>query len=84
MAKRASVTKKTSKQETAAVDVNPDASASATWIVYRTGPLPALSVNADHLDITENGTLIFFVGGSNAPPQLVVAGDQYLYCTKTR
>ncbi|MPZ36626.1 MAG: hypothetical protein GEU95_00955 [Rhizobiales bacterium] len=84
MAKRTSAAKKASKQESEAHELNPGVSASGCWTVYRPGPLPALAVNADHLEITENGTLIFFIGGSNAPPQVVIAGDQYLYCTKVR
>jgi hypothetical protein len=85
MAKRTSAAKKSSKQEAEPLELNPGVSASGCWLIYRASPLPTLSVYADHLDITENGTLIFFVGASNsAPPQAVVAGDQYLYCTKIR
>jgi hypothetical protein len=85
MAKRASAAKKSSKQETEQLEVNPGVSASGCWLVYRASPLQTLSVYADHLDVTENGSLIFFIGGSNnAPPQAVIAGNQYLYCTKVR
>jgi hypothetical protein len=84
MAKRVSTAKKAEKSEKKAHDLNPDVTSSGCWTVFRPSPLQALSVNADQLDVTENGTLIFFVGGSNAPPQVVIAGDQYLYCTKVR
>ena len=89
MAKRTSATKKSGKQESAKqesvpLELNPGVTTSGCWTVYRSSPLPALTVNADQLDITENGTLIFFTGGSNAPPQVVIAGDQYLYCAKVR
>jgi hypothetical protein len=81
MAKRATAAKagKTSDVE----ELNPGVSSAAVWHVHRSGMQP-LSINADHLDITENGTLIFISGGSNGPPQAVVAGNQYLYCTKVR
>jgi hypothetical protein len=85
MAKRVSAAKKSSKQESEQLEVNPGVSASGCWLVYRASPLQTLSVYADHLDVTENGSLIFFIGGSNnAPPQAVIAGNQYLYCTKVR
>lgn len=84
MAKRTSAATKTGKRDSETHDVNPGVKASGSWTVYRPAPLSALSVNADQLDVTENGTLIFFVGGSNAPPHAVIAGDQYLYCTKVR
>jgi hypothetical protein len=82
MAKRAK--KNTRNAPSATHEVNPTAAGSGTWAVYRSAPLEALIVNADHLDITENGTLIFLLGGTNGPPQVVVAGDHYLYCTKVR
>jgi len=84
MAKRTSAAKKANKSEPDTHDVNPEVTSSSRWTVFRPSPLQALSVNADQLDVTENGTLIFFVGGSNAPPQVVIAGDQYLYCSKVR
>jgi len=81
MAKRSSAAKaeKTSDVE----ELNPGVSSTALWTVYRSGLQP-FSINADHLDVTENGTLIFINGGNNGPPQVVVAGNQYLYCTKVR
>jgi hypothetical protein len=84
MAKRANATKKSKPDKSEAHELNPGVSASGRWTVYRANSLPALAVNADQLDVTENGTLIFFVGSSNAPPQAVIAGDQYLYCAKGR
>ena len=84
MAKRVSAAKKSTKQEPEPLELNPGMSASGCWLVYRANPMQTLSVYADHMDITENGTLIFFIGGSNAPPQAVIAGDQYLYCRKVR
>jgi hypothetical protein len=81
MAKRASAAKTEKKSDVQ--ELNPGVSSAATWNVYSSG-MPTFSINADHLDVTENGTLIFINGGSNGPPQVVVAGDQYLYCTKVR
>ena len=81
MAKRASAAKADKKPEVH--ELNPGVSSAAVWHVHRSG-LPPLSIGADHLDITENGTLIFISGGANGPPQAVVAGNQYLYCTKVR
>ncbi len=62
-------------------ELNPGVNSASLWNVYRSG-MPPFSINADHLDITENGTLIFIKGGTDGPPQVVVAGNQYLYCTK--
>ena len=78
MAKRAGA-KKSQFEE-----LNPGFKAAGAWVVYRPGTMSALSINADHLDVTDSGALIFMVGGSNAPPQIVIAADQYLYCTKVR
>jgi Tol biopolymer transport system component len=83
MAKRANATKKTKKDNSEAIELNPGVSAAGRWLVYRADSLQTLAINADQLDVTENGTLIFFVGGSNEPPQAVVAGDRYLHCAKS-
>jgi hypothetical protein len=84
MAKRASSTAKASKGSSLTNEINPGVSSNGAWEIYRSAPLETLTVNADQLDVTENGTLIFLIGGSNGPPQVVVAGDQYLYCSKVR
>jgi hypothetical protein len=83
MAKLASAATKT-KSKSFVDEVNPGVKATAAWNIYRSAPLTTLAVNADQLDVTENGTLIFLIGGSNGPPQLVVAGEHYLYCSKVR
>ena len=83
MAKRASATKKSKNDKPDAHELNPGVRATNRWNVYRaTGP--TLAVNADQLDVTENGTLIFFLGNSNEPPQAVIAGNEYTYCAKSR
>lgn len=79
MAKRARTAKSTAKSDTH--EVNPGIRAAGVWNVYRPG-MGTLSINADQLDITDSGALIFIVGGANSAPQVVVAADQYLYCTK--
>ena len=78
MAKRARTAKPDSHE------VNPGVRAAGTWKVYRAGTMGTLSVNADHLDVTDSGALIFMVGHAESPPQIVVAADQYLYCAKVR
>lgn len=78
MAKRARSAKSDSHE------VNPGVSAAGVWHVFRSGALGTLAVNADHLDVTESGALIFVIGGANAAPQIVVAADQYLYCARVR
>jgi hypothetical protein len=81
MAKRARITKPTAKPEVH--EVNPGVRAAGTWNVYRSG-LETLSVNADQLEITDSGALIFILGGANAAPPVVVAANQYLYCARIR
>jgi hypothetical protein len=81
-AKRLSAAKRANKDKSSIHEVNPGASATGAWTVYCSAPLGTLTVNADQLDVTENGTLIFIIGGSNGPPHVVIGGDQYLYCTK--
>lgn len=81
MAKRASTTKSTTKSQPH--EVNPGVRAAGTWNVYRSG-LETLSVNADQLEITDSGALIFVLGGANAAPPVVVAANQYLYCARIR
>jgi hypothetical protein len=66
------------------LELNPDVSAGSTWIVHRTGALKPLSVNADQLDVTESGALVFITGSSDAKPCVVVPPREYLYCTKIR
>jgi hypothetical protein len=65
-------------------EVNPDVRASGLWHVYRAGTSGALAINADHLDVTDSGALIFMVGSPESSPRVVVAADQYLYCAKVR
>ena len=77
MAKRA-----TKKLET--LELNPDVSASSTWIIQRAGALKPLSVNADQLDVTESGALVFITGSGDAKPCAVIPPHEYLYCTKIR
>jgi hypothetical protein len=77
MAKRA-----TKKLET--LELNPDMSAGSTWIVHRAGALKPLSVNADQLDVTESGALVFITGSADAKPCVVIPPHEYLYCTKSR
>jgi hypothetical protein len=77
MAKRAS-----KKLET--LELNPDARAGSTWVVYRAGALKPLSVNADQLDVTESGALVFITGSADAKPCVVIPPHEYLYCTKIR
>lgn len=79
MAKRARTTKPTTISQ--AYEVNPGVRAAGTWNVYRSG-LETLSVNADQLEITDSGALIFVLGGANAAPPVVVAANQYLYCAR--
>jgi hypothetical protein len=81
MAKRARSTKSTTTSE--AREVNPGVRAAGTWNVYRAG-LETLSVNADQLEITDSGALIFVLGGANAVPPVVIAANQYLYCARVR
>ena len=81
MAKRARTTKPTTTSQ--AHEVNPGVRAAGTWNVYRSG-LETLSVNADQLEITDSGALIFVLGGANAAPPVVVAANQYLYCARVR
>ena len=78
MAKRAS--KKPTGSE--ALELNPDVSAGNTWIVHRAGALKPLSVNADQLDVTESGALVFITGSGDAKPCVVIPPHEYLYCTK--
>jgi hypothetical protein len=78
MAKRARSAKSDSHE------VNPGVRAAGLWNVYRAGPIGTLAVNADHLDVTDSGALIFMVGSSESPPHIVIAADQYLYCAKVR
>ena len=66
------------------LELNPDVSAGSTWIVHRTGALKPLSVNADQLDVTESGALVFITGSSDAKPCVVIPPREYLYCTKIR
>jgi hypothetical protein len=82
MAKRASATKKSKNDKPEARELNPGVHATNRWTIYRANA-PTLAVNADQLDITENGTLIFFLGNSNEPPQAVIAGTEYTYCEKS-
>lgn len=70
---------KSSTKET--IDLNPDVSASARWHVHREVE-PTIAVNADRLDITDSGALIFTVGDSDAMPSLVVPAHAYTYCSK--
>ena len=65
----------------AAID---DVSAGGTWIIYRAGALKPLSVNADQLDVTESGALVFITGSADAKPCVVIPPHEYLYCTKIR
>jgi hypothetical protein len=82
MAKRAVKTVTKPKVQTN-IEVNPDVTAASTWDVHRDGE-KTLSVNADQLEITESGALIFIVGGADNAPPVVVAANQYLYCAKVR
>jgi hypothetical protein len=77
MAKRA-----TKKLET--VELNPGTSAGCTWLVNRAGTQKPLSVNADQLDVTESGALVFITGAGDAKPCVVIPPHEYLYCTKVR
>ena len=77
MAKRA-----TKKLE--ALELNPDVRAGSIWIVHRAGALKPLSVNADQLDVTESGALVFITGSGDAKPCVVIPPHEYLYCTKVR
>jgi hypothetical protein len=81
MAKRARTARPTAKSETH--EVNPGVRAAGTWNVYRSG-METLSINADQLEITDSGALIFVLGGANAVPPVVVAANQYLYCARVR
>jgi hypothetical protein len=63
------------------IDLNPDMSASGRWNVHRAGE-PTLGVNADKLDITESGALIFTVGSLDDAPPVVIASNAYSYCVK--
>jgi hypothetical protein len=65
-------------------ELNPGVKAAGTWHVVRAGTMGTLAINADYLDVTDSGALIFMLGGANSPPQIVVAADQYLYCTRVR
>jgi hypothetical protein len=76
MAKRA-----TKKLEV--LELNPDVGAGSTWIVHRAAGAP-LSVNADQLDVTESGALVFIIGSADAKPCVVIPPHEYLYCTKIR
>ena len=78
MAKRARPAKSDSHE------INPGVRAAGVWNVCRAGTMGTLAVNADHLDVTDSGALIFTVGNPELSPQIVVAADQYLYCTKVR
>ena len=83
MAKRASAAKK-SGQKSDVQELNPGVSAASLWNVYRATSQP-LAVNADYLEVTDGGALLFFVGqGTNMPPHIVIAADQYIYCSKIR
>ena len=77
MAKRAALRSKTSP----IIDLNPDVSASGRWNVHRAGE-PTLGVNADRLDITDSGALIFIVGSTDDAPPVVIASNAYSYCVK--
>ena len=77
MAKRA-----TKKVEV--LELNPNTSAGHTWTIHRAGALKPLSVNADQLDVTESGALVFITGSGDAKPCVVVPPHEYVYCTKTR
>ena len=81
MAKRARTTTSITKSQTH--EVNPGVRAAGTWNVYRSG-LETLSINADQLDVTDSGALIFVLGGANAAPPVVVAANHYLYCARVR
>jgi hypothetical protein len=72
----------TKKLET--VELNPDERAGSTWIVHRAGTQKPLSVNADQLDVTESGALVFITGSADAKPCAVIPPHEYLYCTKIR
>jgi hypothetical protein len=82
MAKRAVKTATKAKVQTN-IEVNADVAASGTWNVVRAGQ-KTLAVNADQLEITESGALIFIVGSADNAPAMVVASNQYLFCTKVR
>lgn len=81
MAKRARTQKPDTKLQ--AHEVNPGVRAAGTWNVYRSG-LETLSINADQLEITDSGALIFVLGGANAVPPVVVSANSYLYCARIR
>ncbi len=81
MAKRVRTATLTAKSQ--AHEVNPGVRAAGTWNVYRSG-LETLSINADQLDVTDSGALIFVLGGANAAPPVVVAANHYLYCARIR
>jgi hypothetical protein len=83
MAKRASTVKTVTKPKVQSQEVNPGVNAAGTWDVYRSGQ-KTLSINADQLEITDSGALIFIVAGANSTPPVVVAANQYLYCARVR
>ena len=72
-AARSSKTAKTVKS----VELNPTATFAEKWIVYQTSG--SVVVNAEQLDVTEGGALVFLV---NDDPLYVFPPDQYLYVAK--
>ena len=70
-----------SSSNPAVVDLNPDVSGAGRWNVHRDGQ-PTLGVNADKLDITDGGALIFIGGSSDEAPLVVIAAHAYSHCAK--
>jgi hypothetical protein len=62
---------------TKSVALNPDARFAGTWMVYRTAG--NVTINADQLDVTEGGTLVFLVKDETL---YVFPTGQYLYAAK--
>ena len=73
MAKKA----RPASKEPKSLVLNPDAKFSGTWIVYRTNG--NLTINADQLDVTEGGTLVFLEKDTTL---YVFPAGQYLYAAK--
>jgi hypothetical protein len=59
------------------VALNPDTKFAGTWIVYRT--TGNFTINADQLEVTERGALVFLVRDETI---YVFPVGQYLYAAK--
>jgi hypothetical protein len=80
MPKRAARARKNNGAENL-INLNPDVTAGSRWNVHRAGQ-QALGINADKLEITDSGALIFIVESSDDAPPVVIAANAYLYCVK--